>query len=107
MPKPTIQAAQAANDDLVKNLTRVYSPKEIYLVIIASCVGTLIEWYDFFVFASIAASTASQFYETGYPSSNVVAWLATNAIGFLVRPIGAAVFGMQTFLSFKFKTILR
>lgn len=63
------------------------------LVIIASSVGTMIEWYDFYIFGSLATVIASKFYQTGTPLGDLIAWLAAFAVGFIVRPFGAIVFG--------------
>ncbi len=62
-------------------------------VIFASSAGTMIEWYDFYIFGSLATTIASKFYHTGTPVGDLIAWLATFAIGFIVRPFGAIVFG--------------
>lgn len=62
-------------------------------IIIASSVGTMVEWYDFYIFGSLAAVIASKFYQTGTPIGDMVAWLAAFAVGFVVRPFGAIVFG--------------
>ena len=62
-------------------------------IIAASACGTLIEWYDFFVFGSLASTLASKFYKTGTPDGDLIAWLAAFAVGFIVRPFGAIVFG--------------
>ncbi|KAJ3199126.1 hypothetical protein HDU82_000699 [Entophlyctis luteolus] len=69
------------------------TPKELRRVIVAASAGTLIEWYDFFVFGSMASTTASQFYKTGTPQGDLIAWLAAYAVGFIFRPFGAIVFG--------------
>src|SRR5512146_308951 len=65
----------------------------IQRVIFASAAGTMIEWYDFYIFGSLSTTIASKFYKTGTPVGDLIAWLATFAIGFLVRPFGAIVFG--------------
>src|SRR5512140_525769 len=62
-------------------------------IIFASAAGTMIEWYDFYIFGSLASVIASKFYHTGTPLGDLIAWLATFAIGFIVRPFGAIVFG--------------
>ena len=62
-------------------------------IIFASAAGTMIEWYDFYIFGSLATVIASKFYNTGTPIGDVIAWLATFAVGFIVRPFGAIVFG--------------
>lgn len=61
--------------------------------IFASAAGTMIEWYDFYIFGSLASVIASKFYQTGTPLGDVIAWLAAFAVGFIVRPFGAIVFG--------------
>src|SRR5512142_1350793 len=61
--------------------------------IFASSAGTMIEWYDFYIFGSLATVIASKFYHTGTPLGDLIAWLATFAIGFVVRPFGAIIFG--------------
>jgi MFS family permease len=63
------------------------------LVIAASSVGTMIEWYDFYIFGSLTTVLSSKFYPPGNDTFNVIAYLATFAVGFLVRPFGAIFFG--------------
>ncbi len=65
----------------------------IWKVIAASSVGTMIEWYDFYIFGSLAAIIATQFYPAGDPTASFLKTLATFAVGFAVRPFGALVFG--------------
>src|ERR1041384_1258130 len=65
----------------------------IQRIILASSTGTMIEWYDFYIFGSLSTTIASKFYHTGTPLGDLIAWLATFAIGFVVRPFGALVFG--------------
>src|SRR5438270_11942478 len=62
-------------------------------VIMASAVGTMIEWYDFYIFGSLAAVLALKFYPPGNDTFAYIAYLATFAVGFLVRPFGALFFG--------------
>jgi MFS family permease len=62
-------------------------------VIVASAVGTMIEWYDFYIFGSLAAVLALKFYPAGNDTVAVIAYLATFAVGFVVRPFGALFFG--------------
>ncbi len=75
-------AAQASGDT-----------RGIWKVITASSVGTMIEWYDFYIFGSLAAIIASQFFPGGNPTASFLKTLATFAVGFAVRPFGALVFG--------------
>ena len=62
-------------------------------VIVASAVGTMIEWYDFYIFGSLAAVLSLKFYPPGNDTFAYIAYLATFAVGFLVRPFGALFFG--------------
>jgi MFS family permease len=65
----------------------------IWRVIAASSAGTMIEWYDFYIFGSLAAIISTQFYPEGNATVNFLKTLATFAVGFAVRPFGALVFG--------------
>jgi MFS family permease len=65
----------------------------IWKVITASSAGTMIEWYDFYIFGSLATILATQFYPEGNATANFLKTLATFAVGFAVRPFGALVFG--------------
>ncbi|NTU52931.1 MAG: MHS family MFS transporter [Chlorobiaceae bacterium] len=62
-------------------------------VIMASSVGTLIEWYDFYIFGSLAKIISEQFFPKDNPTAALLATLATFAAGFVVRPFGALFFG--------------
>ncbi|HZH00148.1 MAG TPA: MFS transporter, partial [Flavisolibacter sp.] len=62
-------------------------------VITASSVGTLIEWYDFYIFGSLSTIIAQKFFPAGNPTAALLSTLATFAAGFIVRPFGALVFG--------------
>src|SRR6188508_207345 len=68
-------------------------PTSIRSVILASSVGTLIEWYDFYIFGSLATVIAKQFFGGLDPSAAFIFALLAFAAGFLVRPFGAIVFG--------------
>ena len=67
--------------------------KGIWKVIGASSLGTLIEWYDFYIFGSLATVLANQFFPKTNPTAALLSTLATFAAGFVVRPFGALVFG--------------
>src|SRR6476620_9907933 len=62
-------------------------------VILGSATGTMIEWYDFYIFGSLAAVLSVKFYPPGNDTFALIAYLATFAVGFLVRPFGALFFG--------------
>src|SRR6188768_1357707 len=68
-------------------------PTSIRSVILASSVETLIEWYDFYIFGSLAPIIAAQFFPKTDPTAALLSTLATFAAGFIVRPFGALVFG--------------
>ena len=66
--------------------------KEERKVIFASSLGTVFEWYDFYLYGSLAAIIAKQFF-VGDPTTSFIFALLAFAAGFLVRPFGALVFG--------------
>ena len=66
---------------------------KIWQIIAASSAGTMIEWYDFYIFGSLGTIIAPLFYPPGDPAIQFLVLLATFATGFLVRPFGAIVFG--------------
>jgi MFS family permease len=65
----------------------------IWKVIGASAAGTVIEWYDFYIFGTLATIIAAEFYPDGNAVVNLLKTLATFAVGFAVRPFGAVFFG--------------
>ncbi|MDP1745190.1 MAG: MFS transporter, partial [Bacteroidota bacterium] len=65
----------------------------IWSVIMASSVGTLIEWYDFYIFGSLALVISTKFFPQENPTAAFLSTLATFAAGFVVRPFGALFFG--------------
>jgi MFS family permease len=67
--------------------------RKLWSVITASSVGTLIEWYDFYIFGSLAVIISQHFFPPGNPTAAFLATLATFGAGFVVRPFGALVFG--------------
>src|SRR5262247_1220884 len=69
------------------------SDYKIWQVIMAAAVGTMIEWYDFFIFGTLTVVLAGKFYPPGNNTFAYLAYLATFAIGLVVRPFGALFFG--------------
>ena len=65
----------------------------IWRVILASAVGTMIEWYDFYIFGSLAVVLSPKFFPPGNDTFAYISYLATFAVGFMVRPFGALFFG--------------
>src|SRR5438045_9034359 len=66
---------------------------KIWQVIGASSVGTMIEWYDFYIFGSLTTVIAPLFYPKGNNTLALIAYLSTFAVGFVVRAFGALFFG--------------
>src|SRR6187200_217768 len=67
--------------------------KDEKFVIFASSLGTVFEWYDFYLYATLAPFFAALFFPKGNATAALLASFATYAAGFLVRPFGALVFG--------------
>ncbi|MEO6970851.1 MAG: MFS transporter [Chthoniobacterales bacterium] len=65
----------------------------LWKIIGAASAGTLIEWYDFFLFGSLATIISRHFFPPGHPTAAFLSTLAIFATGFIVRPFGALVFG--------------
>ena len=72
---------------------KINSEKGMGFVIGASSVGTLIEWYDFYIFGMLATIISKQFFPEDSGTSALLSTLAIFAAGFIVRPFGALVFG--------------
>ncbi len=72
---------------------RVVTQAEERKVIFASSLGTVFEWYDFYVYATLAPFLAALFFPPGNATAQLLSAFATYAAGFLVRPLGAIVFG--------------
>lgn len=67
--------------------------KSIAAVIFSSSLGTMIEWYDFYIFGMLAKTISVQFFPEGNATAALLSTLAIFAAGFLVRPFGALIFG--------------
>jgi len=67
--------------------------KDEKFVIFASSLGTIFEWYDFYLYAVLAPFFASLFFPAGNDTAALLSAFATYAAGFLVRPFGAIIFG--------------
>ena len=70
-----------------------FDPRRDRLVIVASSLGTVFEWYDFFVYGTLAALLGNLFFPSDNPGAALLKSLAAFGIGFGVRPLGAVVFG--------------
>src|SRR5213078_784387 len=67
--------------------------KDEKFVIFASSLGTIFEWYDFYLYAVLAPFFAALFFPAGNDTAALLSAFATYAAGFLVRPFGAIIFG--------------
>src|SRR5437899_414281 len=68
-------------------------PKNFRTVIVAASVGNVIEWYDFYIFGSLATVLAVKFFEKTHPVAALLSTIALFTAGFLIRPLGAFLFG--------------
>jgi MFS family permease len=73
--------------------TTAVDTRSIWKVILASALGTMIEWYDFYIFGSLATVIAVKFFPGESPTAALLSTLATFGAGFAARPFGALVFG--------------
>src|SRR5258708_25616544 len=86
----TIQSSGAA---IPQRFEPVREKPEERRVIFEWPLGTVFEWYDFYIYATLAPFFASLFFPPGNATAALMASFATYAAGFLVRPFGALVFG--------------
>jgi len=68
-------------------------PSDFRRVIVAASVGNIIEWYDFYIFGSLAAILSVKFFEQSHPVAALLSTIALFTAGFLIRPLGAFLFG--------------
>ncbi|MGQ3117684.1 MAG: MFS transporter [Hydrogenophaga sp.] len=73
--------------------TTTPSPAETRRVVFAAALGTVFEWYDFFIYGSLAVFFGALFFPQGNESAAILASLATFGAGFVLRPFGAVFFG--------------
>lgn len=67
--------------------------KDFRTVVVAASVGNVIEWYDFYIFGSLAAILSVKFFDKTHPVAALLSTIALFTAGFLIRPLGAFVFG--------------
>ena len=88
-------AARAASIGLVFFGDELKERSERRRLLVSCSIGSIVEWYDFFVFASAAALVFDRvFFPAADPRNGVLYSLMTYAIGFVTRPVGGAVFGV-------------
>jgi MFS family permease len=81
------------NAELVAGTARRTARRDEIKVVAGASVGTVLEWYDFFLYGSLAVFFSSHFFPAGSATAGYLASLATFGIGFVIRPIGAVLFG--------------
>src|SRR6267142_5697227 len=69
------------------------STRDLRRVVTAAAVGNVIEWYDFYVFGSLATTLAVKFFDKTHPVAAFLSTVALFTMGFLIRPLGALLFG--------------
>jgi MFS family permease len=90
----TLDDARAGSEPpLPDSASKIVDPTTLRRVIVASSLGTLFEWYDFYLYGSLAVFFGSKFFPPGNETAQLLASLATFGAGFGVRPLGAVVFG--------------
>jgi MFS family permease len=83
----------AAGGTTVARQSSVGVPQNFRTVIVAASVGNIIEWYDFYIFGSLAAVLSVKFFEKSNPVAALLSTIALFTAGFLIRPLGAFLFG--------------
>lgn len=83
-----------------------HAERDTKRVVFAAALGTVFEWYDFFVYGSLAAFFGALFFPKGNETAALLASLATFGAGFVLRPFGAVVFGRLGDLIGRKKTFL-
>ncbi len=83
-----------ATQTATASLDGAFHPQRDRLIIVASSLGTVFEWYDFFVYGTLAVLLGKLFFPSDNPTAGLLLSLATFGAGFGVRPIGALVFGV-------------
>src|SRR3954471_24234120 len=86
-------ASTASTGMPARGPARELTPGEVRRVIFASSLGTVFEWYDFYLYGSLAAIISKQFFSGVNPTAAFIFALLAFAAGFAVRPFGALVFG--------------
>src|SRR5262244_2596488 len=75
------------------SIKAAHIPQDFRRVIVAASVGNVIEWYDFYIFGSLATVLAAKFFEKSHPVAALLSTIALFTAGFLIRPLGAFLFG--------------
>ena len=94
MDMPTAAVKTATSDLPVEALGANEKRRHLRTVVIASAIGTTIEWYDFFLYGVAAAAVFPRtFFPSSEPFIGTLLSFSTYFVGFAARPVGAALFG--------------
>src|SRR5690242_7497990 len=91
--RPAIRLTGVPASQLGREDGMAHIPKNFRTVIVAASVGNVIEWYDFYIFGSLASVLAAKFFEKSHPVAALLSTIALFTAGFLIRPLGAFLFG--------------
>jgi len=89
----TMGAARIGSEPPLPGSNALVDKSTLRRVIVASSLGTVFEWYDFYLYGSLAVFFGAKFFPPGNETAQLLASLATFGAGFGVRPLGAIVFG--------------
>ena len=90
---------KAAISDGDVDHSRFTNPGLQYRAVLGASLGTLFEWYDFYLYGSLAGFFSTLFFPKDNPTAGFLAALATYGAGFLIRPFGAIVFEVSAIVS--------
>src|SRR3954452_20322233 len=90
-PRTELRVSTALTD--TNGASTTTDPVALRRIILASSLGTMFEWYDFYLYGSLAGFFGGLFFPKGNDTAQLLASLATFGAGFGVRPLGAIVFG--------------
>src|SRR5438105_11516432 len=82
-----------AKTEMGRTTMAAHIPPHFRRVITAAAGGNVIEWYDFYIFGSLAAVLSVKFFEKGQPGTALITTIGIFTAGFLIRPLGAFLFG--------------
>lgn len=89
----TVDRAAPCGDSKNPAQAEIHNPRGIRAVVTASCIGTSFEWYDFFVFGSLASLISKNFFSGVPEAAGFILALGAFGAGFAFRPLGSLVFG--------------
>src|SRR5262245_35500235 len=89
----TLEDVRMGSEPPLPDQAQIVDKATLRRVIIASALGTVFEWYDFYLYGSLAVFFGAKFFPPGNETAQLLASLATFGAGFGVRPLGAIVFG--------------